>query len=129
MRKGESAALKWSDFDFKNQTIRIDETLDFQAENEEELFGDTKTLRSERTIKISLSLVNDLKFHANWQNQNKLNLGEMYRHDLNLVLCRSDGDIMPKSTLFNAFQRNLRRLSLMRTFEYTLYATHVQCSC
>jgi integrase len=29
MRKGEAAALKWSEIDFRAQTIRIDETLDF----------------------------------------------------------------------------------------------------
>lgn len=112
MRKGEAAALKWPDIDFKKGTIHIDETLDFQADNEEELFGDTKTDNSERTIKISSGLLNDLKYHANWQNQNKLALGDMYKHDLNLVLCRVDGDIMPKSTLFNAFQRILRRSGL-----------------
>lgn len=36
----------------------------------------------------------------------------MYRHDLNLVLCRNDGRPMPKSTLFNAFKRILKRASL-----------------
>lgn len=112
MRKGEAAALKWDDIDFKNQSIRIDETLDFQPEEGEDLFGGTKTLRSERTIKVSKLLINDLKFHANWQNQNKLNLGPMYKHELNLVLCRIDGSPMPKSTLFNAFQRILRRADL-----------------
>lgn len=112
MRKGEAAALKWPDIDFKQGTIRIDETLDFQADNEEELFGDTKTEKSERTIKIRTSLLNELKYHATWQNQNKLNLGDMYKHNLNLVFCRVDGNIMPKSSLFNAFQRILRRSGL-----------------
>lgn len=36
----------------------------------------------------------------------------MYRHDLNLVLCKNDGSPMPKSTLFNAFQRILKRVNL-----------------
>lgn len=112
MRKGEAAALKWDDIDFNNNTIRIDETLDFQPEEGEDLFGDTKTFRSSRTIKISKSLASDIKFHANWQNQNKLNLGAMYNYDLNLVLCRNDGRPMPKSTLFNAFQRILLRAEL-----------------
>ncbi|MMZ60965.1 Tyrosine recombinase XerD [compost metagenome] len=112
MRKGEAAALKWTDIDLKNKTIRIDETLDFAAKDESELFGDTKTYRSSRTIRISQSLLNDLKFHANWQNQNKLNLPNMYKHDLNLVLCREDGNIMPKSSLFNAFERICKRSGL-----------------
>ncbi|APQ59870.1 Tyrosine recombinase XerC [Paenibacillus polymyxa] len=113
MRKGEAAALKWSDINFKEKKIHINETLDFQPDNEDELFGETKTFRSKRTISVSTSLINDLKYHASWQNQNKINLGEtMYRHDLNLVLCRNDGRPMPKSTLFNAFKRILKRASL-----------------
>lgn len=43
LRKGEAAALKWSDINFKEKMIRVDVTLDFQAEDEDELFGDTKT--------------------------------------------------------------------------------------
>ncbi|HIW34131.1 MAG TPA: site-specific integrase [Candidatus Paenibacillus intestinavium] len=112
MRKGEAAALKWDDINFKDKRIRIDETLDFTAKEEEDLFGDTKTLRSERTIKISNGLVNDLKFQASWQNQNKLNLGDFYKHNLNLVLCRVDGNFMPKSSLFNAFERILIKAEL-----------------
>lgn len=43
----------------------------------------------------------------------KINLGEsMYRHDLNLVLCKSDGTPMPKSSLFNASKRILRKIGL-----------------
>lgn len=112
MRKGEAAALKWTDIDLKKRTIRIDETLDFTAKDVSELFGDPKTYRSARTIRISQTLINDLKYHANWQNQNKLNLKDIYRHDLNLVLCREDGNIMPKSSLFNAFERICKRSGL-----------------
>ena len=83
LRKGEATALKWSDISFKEKTIRMDETLDFQAEDEDELFGDTKTENSTRTIRVSNGLINDLRYHASWQNQNKIILGEsMYRHDL-----------------------------------------------
>lgn len=113
MRKGEAAALRWSDINFDEKTIHIDETLDFQPDSEDEMFGDTKTFRSTRTITISSTLVNDLRYHQEWQQQNKANLGEaMYRHDLNLVLCRNDGSPMPKSTLFNSFQRILKRAEL-----------------
>lgn len=125
MRKGEAAALKWSDIDLKNRTITIDETLDFQPESEEELFGDPKTFRSERIITISQSLANDLRYHANWQNQNKISLGdELYRHDLNLVLCRNDGSPMPKSSLFNAFERICLRAGLPKLPIHSLRHTY-----
>lgn len=75
LRKGEAAALKWSDINFKEKMIRVDVTLDFQAEDEDELFGDTKTGNSTRTINVSNGIINDLRYHASWQNQNKINLG------------------------------------------------------
>ena len=112
MRKGEAAALTWSDIDLKKLKITIDKTLDFTADDKGSLFGDTKTLRSSRTISITQSLANDLRYHANWQNNNKLGLGDQYNHDLNLVLCREDGNFMPKSSLFNAFSRILKRAGL-----------------
>lgn len=62
MRKGEAAALQWSDIDFKNMTININKTLDFAAESEDELFGDTKNSLC-RTIKMSQTLCSDLKYH------------------------------------------------------------------
>lgn len=124
IRKGEAAALQWTDVDLKNNTISITKTLDFQAGEGEELFGDTKTFNSPRTIKISQGLVNDLRHNMNVQNQNKLALNEIYRHDLNLVLCRNDGDIMPKSSLFNAFERIIKKAGLPPLPIHSLRHTH-----
>jgi integrase len=124
MRKGEAAALQWTDIDLKNQTISITKTLDFTAKDDEELFGDTKTFNSPRTIKISQGLVNDLRHTMNVQNHNKLALNEIYRHDLNLVLCRNDGNIMPKSSLFNAFERILKKAGLPSIPIHSLRHTH-----
>lgn len=126
LRKGEAAALKWSDIKFKEKTIRVDETLDFQAGDEDELFGDTKTENCTHTISVSNGIINDLRYHASWQNQNKINLGEsMYRHDLNLVLCRNDGSPMPKSSLFNASKRILRKAGLSEDLTiHSLRHTH-----
>lgn len=124
IRKGEAAALQWSDIDFKSKTISISKTLDFQAASKDSVFGDPKTYNSKRTITISQSLVNDLRFHMNWQNQNKTALNEIYRHDLYLVLCRENGDIMPKSSLFNAFERILKRADIPKLPIHSLRHTH-----
>ncbi len=74
MRKGEAAALTWNDVDLKTGMITINKTLDFSADSDEELFGDTKAFNSERTIQISTSLIQDTKQHSKHQNQNKLGL-------------------------------------------------------
>lgn len=124
MRKGEAAALQWTDIDLKKYTISINKTLDFGAKTKSELFGDTKTFNSNRTIKISQSLVNDLKYHLSYQNQNKLGFGELYHHDLNLVLCRKDGNFIPKSSLFNAFSRTLKKVNIPSMPIHSLRHTH-----
>lgn len=124
MRKGEAAALQWSDIDLKEKTININKTLDFAAKNKEELFGDPKTYNSKRVITISQSLANDLHFHMKIQNQNKLSLNELYHHDLNLALARTDGNFLPKSTLFNAMKRILKRAELPDMPIHALRHTH-----
>lgn len=124
MRKGEAAAIQWKDVDLNNGTISINKTLDFSAENEDELFGDTKTFKSNRVITISNGLINDLRFHRSYQNQNKLALNESYYHHLDLVLSRNDGNFLPKSTLFNSFSRILKKLDLPALPIHSLRHTH-----
>ncbi|MCM3396440.1 site-specific integrase [Oceanobacillus profundus] len=124
MRKGEAAALQWTDIDFKNGTININKSLDFQPRNKDEMFGDTKTISSERIITIRKSVVEELRFHLNWQNQNKKQVNDLYHHDLNLVLCRQDGNFMPKSSLFNAFSRILKRANIKPLPIHSLRHTH-----
>lgn len=124
LRKGEAAALQWSDIDLKDKTVSVTKTLDFQAKIDEPLFGDTKTYKSTRTVTISQEIVNDLNFHIKYQNQNKLAINEIYRHDLNLVFCRNDGDILPKSSLFNAFERILKRTDIPKLPIHSLRHTH-----
>ena len=78
MRKGEAAALQWTDIDLKEQTITINKTLDFkQLKYKQELFGDVKTYNSKRVITISQTLTKDFIFsHTKYQNQNKLALND-----------------------------------------------------
>lgn len=108
MRKGEAGALHWTDFNLKNKKITISKGLDFQASNETVLFGETINYNYKRVISISKSLSDDLRFHTELQNQNKTYINDLYHHNLNLVLCRKDGNYMPKSSLFNSFERILQ---------------------
>jgi integrase len=88
------------------------------------LFGDRKTYSSKRILTISQSLANDLHFHKKDQNQNKLALKEEYKHDLNFVLRRNDGNYMPKSSLHNAFHRVLKASGLPSLPIHSLRHTH-----
>lgn len=75
-------------------------------------------------ITISQGLANDLHFHQKYQNQNKLALNDNYHFDLNLVLCRNDGNYMPKSSLFNSFSRILKKANLPSLPIHSLRHTH-----
>jgi len=124
MRKGEAAALQWTDINLKEKTITINKSLDFQPGEKDEMFGDTKNRKS-RVIEMADTTVNTLKAHLTLQNQNKLILKDVYRHDLNLVLCRKDGEPMPKSSLFNAFERILKRAEIKSLPIHSLRHTYV----
>lgn len=110
MRKGEAAALQWSDINWKDGTIHIQRSLDFQPEEGDELFGQTKTYHSDRIISVRPSLLSELQAHLKYQNERKLHLDDLYFHELNLILCRDDGSHLPKSTLFNAFDGCLKKI-------------------
>ncbi|WP_195913936.1 tyrosine-type recombinase/integrase [Planomicrobium sp. YIM 101495] len=110
LRKGEAAALQWSDIDWKEGTLNITETLDFQPEEGDPLLGPVKKLASKRIVKMRKSFMIELQEHLKYQNQRKLYLGDAYRHDLNLVFCRDDGTPLPKSTLYNAFKSCLEKV-------------------
>lgn len=112
MRKGEAAALQRKDIDLKNNFININKSLDFQVKEGEEIFGETKTYESERRIKISNSLAKELTTHMNYLNDNRIVFNEIYEHELDLVFCRQDGKPLPKSTLFNALNRILKKAGL-----------------
>lgn len=124
MRKGEAAALQWTDIDMKDYTISINKTLDFTASDPKEMMGDPKTFNSKRIVSMSQSLANDLKFQKNLQNEHKLAFTDLYQHDLNLVLCRTDGSPLPKSSLFNSFRRILKRAQLTNMPIHSLRHTH-----
>lgn len=110
LQKGEAAALQWSDINWKDRTITVKHSLDFQPEDDDPILGDTKTYHSTRTIEIRPSLLSELQIHLKYQNERKLVLEELYSHDLNLVLCRDNGTPLPKSTLFNAFKGCLEEI-------------------
>ncbi|MGG4470060.1 site-specific integrase [Paenibacillus alvei] len=124
MRKGEAAALQWSDINWEDSSITITKSLDFSAKNEEELFGDTKTYNSQRIIRMNQSLKEGLENQIFWQNRNKEMMGDKYKHNLDLIFSRNDGNFLPKSTLFNAFSRILKKAGLPPLNIHSLRHTH-----
>jgi integrase len=124
LRKGEAAALQRKDIDFKENTIDVNKTLDFHAKPDEELFGQTKTYDSIRKIKMNESLAKELLKHMDYLNTQRIVYNDVYFHDLDLIFCRSDGNFLPKSTLFNSFNRINRKANLNKLPIHSLRHTH-----
>lgn len=124
VRKGEAIALQWDNLDLNNNRLKIEQTIDYEAKSIEELFGETKSYHSKRDIPITERLAKELKTIKVKQNDNKLRFKKMYKHDLNLVFCREDGSPLPKSTLFNAFRRILKKAGLPDLPIHSLRHTH-----
>lgn len=124
MRKGEAMALQWNDVDLKNRIIKVEQTIDYDPEDTDNPFGDTKTFSSERTFKITKDFALELRAHKVRQNDNVMRFKKKYKSELNLVLCREDGSPFPKSTLFNAFRRILKKVELPNLPIHSLRHTH-----
>lgn len=111
MRSGELCALKWSDIDFRNNTIRITKTLYNENNNMKEYeLTPPKTDGSIRTIEIEKSIMELLKSHRKRQ----LKVTAKYReeelseyHDGNFVFCRVNGYPYIQKNIINRMARLL----------------------
>ncbi|KIL73684.1 tyrosine-type recombinase/integrase [Bacillus badius] len=124
MRKGEALALQWNCLNLNESRIKVEQTLDYEAKSDDELFDDTKSYHSTREIPITKRLAAELKTHKIRQNDQKLRFKDHYYHDLNLVFCREDGSPLSKSTLFSAFRRVLNKSGLPNLSIHSLRHTH-----
>lgn len=73
LRRGEAFALRWSDIDFKNHTLTVNQTIS-NGEKNKVLIQSPKTLDSIRTIDIDETLIQVLK---SWQQLQKLELHKL----------------------------------------------------
>lgn len=124
LRKGEAAALQRKDIDFKEGYITVNKKLDFQTRAGESRFGEAKTYESNRKVKMSDSLSKELSKHMDYLNTQRIVYNDIYHHELDLVFCREDGNFLPKSTLFNAFNRVNHKAGLEKLPIHALRHTH-----
>lgn len=125
MRKGECAALRLDDIDWRENTLRVDQTLDFQPEEGDDLLGDPKTYSSTRIIKMRPKYMQKLKTYVKYRTEQKMLVGSLYSHELNLVFARDGGNPISKSTLWNAFKSSQEHLELEPIPIHSTRHTHV----
>lgn len=90
MRKGECLALKWSDIDFKNQTIDINKSLKTGINNRLYV-KDPKTENSFRTLDMDKLTMNYLKEWRLKQQKQMFKLGMNFLSDDSLIFANSKG--------------------------------------
>lgn len=110
MRKGECTALQLNDIDWTNNTIRVDETYNYQARGDEKRLDVVKTESSERTIVMRLSFMQKLKTYVKYRIEKRSLVGSLYDTEHNFVFGRADGTPWPNSTIDNSFKAALKSI-------------------
>ena len=90
VRAGECYGLRWSDFDFENNTVKIERQL--QKYDKIWCFTTLKTQNSYRTIKFSDKFRNYLLAQMEKVKQNKSHFGRMYKK--NVVKDEKSGELI-----------------------------------
>ena len=90
MRKGECLALKWSDIDFKNNTIDINKSLK-AGENNRLYVGKPKTKDSFRCLNMDAKTMNYLKQWRTKQQKQMFKLGMNFLSNNSLIFANSKG--------------------------------------
>jgi integrase len=88
LRRGEAAALRWSDIDLELGIVRVERTLVRTSEGLS--FGTPKTARGRRTLRIAPAVVEELRRHRVAQNLERLAVGSEWV-DNDLVFCTELG--------------------------------------
>lgn len=114
LRIGELLALKWSDFNEKQGTIRITKTL-YNPNNNIEKYQllTPKTKGSIRTIKIVDKLISMLKKHRIQQNEIKLKNRLIYK-DNGFIFAREDGHPQLRKVVETRLKRLLKKAGIER---------------
>lgn len=105
MRKGECAALQLDDIDWKNNTLRVDETYDFHADARfnEIPVGRVKTESSERVLVMRKDFMDKLKMYVKHRMEKRMMMGSLFKSEYNFIFGHADGRAFPKSTIRATF--------------------------
>ncbi len=99
LRSGEAYALKWSEINFKENTITVEATRDYENRRT------PKTENSYRTIEVDTKVMNTIKVYKKWCKQEKFSCGDKLTDD-DLVFILSGGEPV-YYTYLNVFFRKL----------------------
>ena len=110
MRRGEVLGLRWSDVDLDAGSLSVEQTL--TAPNRQLILGPPKTAKSRRRIALDPRSIDALRRHKRRQNEERLQLGELWSNDADLVFCREDGSLVHPDRFTREFKRQVEAAGL-----------------
>lgn len=102
MRSGEAIGMRWSNVDFKENTVTIERTRDVLGARK------PKTMNSNRTIKVDELVFQQLKKYRAWCMQRKLECGEQL-DDIDYIFLNNDGSMNYYKELLSIATRRIYR--------------------
>ncbi|ARK30749.1 site-specific integrase [Halalkalibacter krulwichiae] len=123
MRMSEVLGLRWKDVDLENKMIYVRQTLARNDNNSYNFVDEGKTTSAIRVIYISDSLVESLKQHKSFlENEIKI-VGNTYlKYDL--VVCTQTGNWVHPNNFRRAFKVTIEQLNLPKIRLHDLRHTH-----
>lgn len=112
MRRGEVLGIRWSDVDFDNARLRVQQTL--TSVEYVLVYGEPKTSRGRRSVPFDPTTLAVLRQHRARQNETRLLMGSDWNNARDLVMVKPDGSPVHPDTVSNTFDRRVRACGLPR---------------
>lgn len=125
LRRGELAALRWSDINFAKKELYVNRTL-YRVKTSENgnkksvlEFSSPKTTHSKRAVPLLDVVVHMLNNYKQEQDAEIFKLGANY-HNQDLLFCTSSGEPLDPSKLNNAYRKVAKRAGICDSNIHTL---------
>lgn len=122
LRRGEIGGLEWSNIDFDNNIVKIENNLVYTSKSVE--LGTPKTEESERSIYISDELLNELKAYRKVQLLNKVKYGSLYEKNIfngkeyDLIFTWEGGKYIHPNYYTLKFSRLIKKLNIEKRVRF-----------
>jgi integrase len=111
LRAGELADLEWNDIDFENETITVSKQLQYLSGQGVYELGSTKSKAGNRIIAMPEMLTELLREYKEWQDNEKVLMGEQWV-ELDKLFTQEDGKPIFPMTPSKWFQKFIKKNNL-----------------
>ena len=118
-RRGEILGMRWNDVDFTNETVSVEETINYTSNDG--IYKDSpKSEASKRRINLPSVAFDVLQEQLEWQKQQKKKLGDRWENSGNYVFTNEYGQPIHPDTLTRRFTELAKRLGYPGIHLHTL---------